>query len=64
VLAERVEHVDIVPCGRAVRHAQACAHFLGEDQVPQALRLANFVFIACPNNFQLSSIDPARLWSG
>jgi hypothetical protein len=32
--------------------------------MPQALRLANFVFIACPNNFQLSSIDPARLWSG
>ena len=34
VLAERIEHVDVVAGRRALRHAQTCAHFLDEDEVP------------------------------
>jgi len=57
VLAERVEHVDVVPRRRALRHAQPSAHFFDEDEVPQALRLANVFFIASPNHIQPSLLD-------
>jgi len=52
VLAKRVEHVDVVARRRPLRHAQARAHFLGEDQVPQALSLPNFIFMTSPNHFK------------
>jgi hypothetical protein len=60
VLTERIEHVDVMPCWRTVRHAQASSHFLGKDQVPQLLRLANVSFIASPNHFKPSRVSANR----
>ncbi len=59
MLAERVEHVDVVAGGCALRHAQARAHLLDEDEMPQALRLANVFFIASPNHIQPVLLDAA-----
>jgi hypothetical protein len=60
VFAERIEHVDVMPRGRAMRHAQASDHFFGKDQVPQLLRLANVSFIASPNHFKPSRVSANR----
>jgi hypothetical protein len=43
-----------------MRHAQASAHFLGKDQMPQLLRLANVSFIASPNHFKASRVSADR----
>jgi len=52
VLTIGVEEVDVVASRAAGGHAQARAHFLGEDQVPQALRGENIFFSARPKDFQ------------
>jgi hypothetical protein len=41
-------------------HAQASAHLVGEDEVPQPLRFANVSFIASPNHFKPSRVRAGR----
>jgi hypothetical protein len=66
VFAEGVEEIDVVPGGRTDRHAQARAHLIDEDLVPQALGLADFVLRARPTHVEASarSIDSDVLRAG